>query len=58
MSKDLQLKTAASEKMHRLDYFNIAISVDCVIFGYEGKDLKVLLIISDFKEFQNFRFGF
>ena len=53
MSKDLQLKTAASEKMHRLDYFNIAISVDCVIFGYEGKDLKVLLIISDFKEFQN-----
>ena len=53
MSKDLQLKTAASEKMHRLDYFNIAISVDCVIFGYEGKDLKVLLIKSDFKEFQN-----
>ena len=53
MSKDLQLKTAASEKIHRLDYFNIAISVDCVIFGYEGKDLKVLLIISDFKEFQN-----
>ena len=53
MSKELELEAAASVKMHRFDYFNIAISVDCVIFGYEGKDLKVLLIISDFKEFQN-----
>lgn len=53
MSKDLLLKTGASEKIQHLDYFNIAISVDCVIFGYEGKDLKVLLIKSDFKEFQN-----
>ncbi len=53
MSKDLQLKTAASEKIHRIDYFDIGVSVDCVIFGYEGKDLKVLIIRSDFKEFQN-----
>ena len=26
------------------DYFKIAISVDCVIFGYDGKELKVLMI--------------
>jgi 8-oxo-dGTP diphosphatase len=26
------------------DFFKLAISVDCVIFGHEGKDLKVLLI--------------
>ncbi len=53
MGKEYILKTAASEKISRLAYFNIAISVDCVIFGYEGKDLKVLLIKSDFKEFEN-----
>lgn len=53
MGKEYSLKTAASEKIQRLDYFNIAISVDCVIFGYEGKDLKVLLIRSDLKEFEN-----
>ena len=45
------LKTAASEKISHLDYFNIAISVDCVIFGYDNKDLQVLLIKSDLKEF-------
>ncbi|HEY0066095.1 MAG TPA: NUDIX domain-containing protein [Flavisolibacter sp.] len=46
-----QLKTAASEKNSHLDYFNIAVSVDCVIFGYEDKQLKVLLIKSDLEEF-------
>lgn len=46
-----QLKTAASEKNSHLDYFNIAVSVDCVIFGYEDKQLKVLLIRSDLEEF-------
>ena len=45
------LKTAAIEKISHLDYFNIAISVDCVIFGYENKELKVLLIKSDLEEF-------
>src|SRR5215831_13935717 len=44
-------KTAAIEKISHLDYFNIAISVDCVIFGYDNKELKVLLIKSDLKEF-------
>jgi len=51
MSKDPNLKTAALEKISHLDYFNIAISVDCVIFGYDNKELKVLLIKSDLEEF-------
>jgi 8-oxo-dGTP diphosphatase len=51
MTRMGQLKTAASEKNSPLDYFNIAVSVDCVIFGYEDKQLKVLLIKSDLEEF-------
>ena len=51
MSKELNLKTAAIEKISHLDYFNIAISVDCVIFGYDNKELKVLVIKSDLEEF-------
>lgn len=47
-----QLKTAALEKSSHLDYFNIAVSVDCVIFGYSEKTLKVLLIKSDLEEFK------
>lgn len=47
------LKTAETEKISHLDYFNIAISVDCVIFGYDNKELKVLLIKSDLQEFEN-----
>ena len=47
-----QLKTAEIEKSSHLDYFNIAVSVDCVIFGYEDKKLKVLLIKSDLREFE------
>jgi 8-oxo-dGTP diphosphatase len=46
-----QLKTAETEKISHIDYFNIAISVDCVIFGYDNKELKVLLIKSDLEEF-------
>ncbi|MGC4035300.1 MAG: NUDIX domain-containing protein [Chitinophagaceae bacterium] len=46
-----ELKTAESEKISHIDYFNIAISVDCVIFGYDQKELKILLIKSDFAEF-------
>ncbi len=51
MEKTLQLKTAEIEKISHLDYFNIAVSVDCVIFGYDDKELKVLLIKSDLEEF-------
>lgn len=45
------LKTAELEKISHLDYFRIAISVDCVIFCYEEKELKVLVINSDLEEF-------
>ena len=51
MPKDLNLKTAELEKISHLDYFNIAVSVDCVIFCYDNKELKVLLIKSDLAEF-------
>ena len=34
------------------DYFRIAISVDCVILGFDGETLNVLLIQSDLEEFK------
>ena len=46
-----KLKTAETEKISHIDYFKIAISVDCVIFGFEKKELKILLIKSDLEEF-------
>lgn len=48
-----KLKTAEVEKISHIDYFKIAISVDCVIFGFENKVLKILLIKSDLAEFAN-----
>lgn len=45
------LKTAAIEKSSHLEYFNIAVSVDCVILAYDEQALKVLLIESDLEEF-------
>ncbi|MES1214399.1 MAG: NUDIX domain-containing protein [Bacteroidota bacterium] len=53
MEKLQHLKTAESEKVSHIDYFRIAISIDCVIFGYDKKELKVLLIKSDLKEFSD-----
>lgn len=51
MSK-FTLKNAEIEKQTHREYFNIAISVDCVLFCYHDKQLKVLLFKSDFEEFQ------
>jgi 8-oxo-dGTP diphosphatase len=34
------------------DYFRIALSVDCVIFGFEDNELKVLVIKWNLKEFK------
>jgi 8-oxo-dGTP diphosphatase len=51
MSRTEYLKTAEVEKSSHIDYFNIAVSVDCVIFGYDEQQLKILLIKSDLKEF-------
>lgn len=50
MSK-LRLKTAAIEKSTHREFFQIAISVDCVIFCYDKKKLKVLVFESDFEEY-------
>lgn len=52
MSQSGNLKTAEVEKRLHQDFFKIAISVDCVIFGYKEKGLKVLLIKSDLEEFK------
>lgn len=52
MQNILGLKTAEIEKTTHRDFFNIAVSVDCVIFGYDCKKLKILLIKSDLKEFE------
>jgi 8-oxo-dGTP diphosphatase len=35
------------------DFFKIAISVDCVILGFENNELKVLLIRSDLEEYKD-----
>jgi 8-oxo-dGTP diphosphatase len=35
------------------DYFRIALSVDCVIFGFDENELKVLLIKCNIKEYKN-----
>jgi 8-oxo-dGTP diphosphatase len=51
--QEMRLKTAESEKFSHIEYFNTAVSVDCVIFGYDNKDLKVLLIKSDLEEFKH-----
>jgi 8-oxo-dGTP diphosphatase len=51
MTETLKMKTAEVEKISHIDYFKIAISVDCVIFGFEKKELRVLLIKSDLEEF-------
>lgn len=52
MTPSVHLKTAETEKRLHQDFFNIALSVDCVIFGYSAKSLKVLLIKSDLEEFK------
>jgi 8-oxo-dGTP diphosphatase len=50
--------TALQRTIHQLrsedrEFFQIAISVDCVIFGFDRNELKVLLIKSDLEEFNN-----
>ena len=46
-------KTVKQLKSENKSYFQIAISVDCVIFGFENGELKVLLIRSDLEEFKD-----
>ena len=46
-----RLKNAEIEKRTHLEFFRIALSVDCVIFGYGNKKLKILVFESDFEEY-------
>lgn len=46
-------KTIQQLRSENREYFQIAISVDCVIFGFDNNELKVLLIKSDLEEFEN-----
>lgn len=46
-------KTIKNILLESKDYFKIAISVDCVILGFENGELKVLLIKSDLEEFKD-----
>jgi 8-oxo-dGTP diphosphatase len=46
-------KTIRQLRSEHKEFFQIAISVDCVIFGFENNELKVLLIRSDLEEFKD-----
>lgn len=46
-------KTIQQLASENRSYFQMAISVDCVIFGFDNNALKVLLIKSDLEEFEN-----
>ncbi|MBY0535806.1 MAG: NUDIX hydrolase [Chitinophagaceae bacterium] len=46
-------KTIKNILLESKEYFKIAISVDCVILGFENGELKVLLIKSDLEEFKD-----
>lgn len=46
-------KTIQQLRSDNREYFQIACSVDCVIFGFDENELKVLLIKSDLEEFQD-----
>src|SRR5688500_3513238 len=45
-------KTIQQLASENSDYFKMAVSVDCVIFGFNDNELKVLLIKSDLEEFR------
>ena len=44
-------KTVEQLRSENRAFFKIAVSVDCVIFGFEDNELKVLLIQSDLQEY-------
>jgi len=46
-------KTIQQLKSENREYFHMALSVDCVIFGFDENELKVLLIKSDLEEFND-----
>src|SRR5690606_121229 len=48
----MHTKNINTHRIEIRDYFMAAISVDCVIFGFDENELKVLLIKSDLKEYK------
>lgn len=46
-------KTVQQLRSENSEFFQIAISVDCVIFGFDQNELKVLLIKSDLENFSD-----
>ena len=46
-------KTIQQLRSENREFFQTAISVDCVIFGFDNNELKVLLIKSDLEEFED-----
>lgn len=46
-------KTVQQLRSENNEFFQIAISVDCVIFGFDDNELKVLLIKSDLENFSD-----
>lgn len=48
-----EFKTIQQHAADNSEHFKLAISVDCVIFGFDNNELQVLLIKSDLKEFYN-----
>lgn len=46
-------KTVQQLRSENSEFFQIAISVDCVIFGFDRNELKVLLIKSDLENFSD-----
>lgn len=45
-------KTISALRVENSEFFQIALSVDCVILSFEDNELKVLLIKSDLEEFE------
>ena len=52
LSHGLPQKNINTHLIEIKDYFKIAISVDCVIFGFDDNELKILLIKSDLEQFR------
>jgi 8-oxo-dGTP diphosphatase len=46
-------KTIQQLRSENREFFQIAISVDCAIFGFDNNELKVLLIKSDLEEYND-----
>lgn len=51
MKQPKKFKSAGLGNKGQKSFFQIALSVDCVIFGYDNNELKILAIKSDLKEF-------